>query len=353
VEVRLTDLPSLEAGTSLLGSGGGATSHVAFRLTADHWRAGTVVPVLDATDMSPDDTVMAIGVVGAGSLIAERTPNGSEFAQVLARMAAFVGTAPAALLCLEIGGQNGLLIFEAALQTGLPVVDADTMGRALPSLSQLSVSVAGHPLTPLALVTSAGQSVLLEGGDGPSVDRFVRSVLATSEGWASVGFAPIAAKDLGRLAILGSVSQALTLGRRYLSRESWTSASDLAAALGAHVLGVGRVVDVARLSRRSAADFGSVVIAEADGRILRLDMINEYLLALSDGVPVACTPDIIAVIERRGGLPVQCNEVHPGMDVIVLRLEVAEFWRQDDHLSFVSMAAFGLAPTTVGAGGVL
>lgn len=351
MEVFLSDLPSLEAGVSLLGSGGGDMSHVAFRLTEGHWPSDTVVKLLDAADMSPDDTVMAIGIVGAGSLIAERTPNGSEFAQVLARMSAFIGTAPAALLCLEIGGQNGLMIFDAALQTGLPMVDADMMGRALPRLSQFSVSVAGYPLTPLVLVTSASQSVLVEGGDGPSVDRLVRSVLATSEGWASVGFAPIAVKDLGRTTILGSVSQALALGRSYLSRESWTSAEDLASALGGRLLGVGRVVDVARLPRNGKTDLGSVIVAEADGRILRVDMVSEYLVALSDGVPVASTPDIIAVIERRGGMPVQCTEVHPGMDVTVLCLEVAEFWRKDEHLPFVGPKAFGLTSPTVRADG--
>jgi DUF917 family protein len=44
-------------------------------------------------------------------------------------------------MSLEIGGGNGIQPLMAAAHLGLPVVDADTMGRAYPEAQMTSVAV--------------------------------------------------------------------------------------------------------------------------------------------------------------------------------------------------------------------
>ena len=49
----------------------------------------------------------------------------------------------AALMAAEIGGGNGLLPITWAARLGLPLVDADGMGRAFPEVPQVTMHLAG------------------------------------------------------------------------------------------------------------------------------------------------------------------------------------------------------------------
>ena len=55
----------------------------------------------------------------------------------------------------EIGGANGLRSLMAAAVTGLPAVDADSMGRAFPEGQMTSFAIAGLPMLPPCCPTSA------------------------------------------------------------------------------------------------------------------------------------------------------------------------------------------------------
>ena len=55
----------------------------------------------------------------------------------------------------EIGGSNGLEPAAWAAQMGLPLVDADSMGRAFPEVQQVAQYVAGRAPELFALTTSS------------------------------------------------------------------------------------------------------------------------------------------------------------------------------------------------------
>ncbi len=61
-----------------------------------------------------------------------------------------------AVMSLEIGGGNGIQPLMAAAHLGLPVVDADTMGRAYPEAQMTSVAVGGLRPYPCALYDPRG-----------------------------------------------------------------------------------------------------------------------------------------------------------------------------------------------------
>ena len=51
-----------------------------------------------------------------------------------------------ALMSAEIGGMNGMISLMVAAETGLPVVDADGMGRAFPELQMFVPIIKGHSI---------------------------------------------------------------------------------------------------------------------------------------------------------------------------------------------------------------
>ena len=64
-------------------------------------------------------------------------------AGLLDHLERLTGRKVAALMSAEIGGSNGLLPISWAARIGLPVVDADGMGRAFPLVPQVTMELAG------------------------------------------------------------------------------------------------------------------------------------------------------------------------------------------------------------------
>lgn len=62
-------------------------------------------------------------------------------------------------MCAEIGGANSVEPLATGAEVGLPIVDADGMGRAFPELQMFLPFVYGSPAYPAALGDEKGNVV--------------------------------------------------------------------------------------------------------------------------------------------------------------------------------------------------
>ncbi|WP_158891116.1 DUF917 domain-containing protein [Amycolatopsis anabasis] len=344
MRIELEDLGALERGVTLLGSGGGGDTTAAAALLRARLRAGRRPEVLPIGEVAPETRVVAVGIIGATAVLAEKPPGGDEFRAAVAAIQRWTGENAQALMSIEIGGLNGIMPLVAADDLGLSCVDADLSGRALPRLDQLSTAAVGRGIAPAALAGPGGQILLLDRGSPADVERAARGFLPGMGGWAVFALAPVRAADLPACAVPGTFTGALDLGRRALSADH----DALAHVTGGRVLALGRVVEVARRpgpGRHGRAGFGrgSVsVVDHATDAVLRLEMENEYLLALRDGAVVASTPDVLAVVDRRSRAPIPCDLVRYGIEVAVLQLPAAEFWTDPRRLPVLEPRAYGI-----------
>ncbi|WP_298332806.1 DUF917 domain-containing protein [Haloactinopolyspora sp.] len=335
-------LAALERGSELLGCGGGGPTPLARTLLRQAIWRGQPPVVQSLACLGDDDPVLPVGIVGATGALREKLPSGSEFVRVVDSVTRVTGVSPRALVGTEVGGVNGLMVLVAAADTGIDAVDADLMGRALPRLDQFTAAVYGCRLTPAALAGGTGASIVLDDLDAHGVERVARLFLAESGGWAAMACAPIPAGVLREAAAVGSFSHAQWLGRVQLDAQIPDPAG-LADELGGRIHASGLVEDVVRYQGASMFSRGVVTLADHETQaLIRIDMENEYLTVLRDGVPVASTPDIICVVERRTAVPVPCDRIRYGMDVSVLHLPGASFWRRPRHLPAVAPRAFGI-----------
>ncbi|WP_350274128.1 DUF917 domain-containing protein [Kribbella sp. HUAS MG21] len=342
--IRERDLEALVVGVTLLGSGGGGDTGAFGRMLRRRLGAGELV-LGDAADV-PGVSVSPIGVVGATSVLMEKLPGGGEFDAAVRAVSRWTGIEVTGLMPLEAGGLNGLTPLIAALDLGLPVVDADLMGRALPRLDQFSWAVAGRSLTPCALSEPSGQVVVVDNVDAAGLERAVRSFVAHTGGWAVLALAPTPVEAAAEDAVRGSLTRALALGRAHAQLEPGSAPADVAAGLGGRMLGSGRVEEVGRhLIADGGAAFGrgSVCVVDAATRaVVRIETENEYLLALVDGRPVVTTPDLLCVLDRRTLQPLAVDAIRTGDEVVVVALPGPTWWRRPDRLPHVSPQAFGL-----------
>ena len=143
--------------------------------------------------------------------------------------------------------------------------------------------------------------------------------------------------------IEGSVSRALEIGRA--TGDTGDPVGALAEAVGAQRLLEGKVVDV---ERRTTGGFvrGSATVegtgADA-GRLLRVEIQNEFLAVFEDGEVVACVPDLICLVDAQSAAAVPTELLRYGQRVVALAFACDPLWRSPRGLEVAGPRAFGYA----------
>jgi len=108
------------------------------------------VPLIKASDLDDDAVIGVVSQMGAPVVNLERTVDPAMTMKPVLMMETYLGRHFDALMLSEIGGGNSLQPFLAAAKLGYPVIDADTIGRAFPSVFHISFAVGdlkSHPYT--------------------------------------------------------------------------------------------------------------------------------------------------------------------------------------------------------------
>ncbi|MGH3098856.1 MAG: DUF917 domain-containing protein [Streptosporangiales bacterium] len=340
-------IDDLALGATVLGSGGGGDTRAMALATWSSLRSNGPVDLVAAAELPPDTWVAPIGVVGAVAALSERLPSGAEFAAAVRTLESHLGVTVSAVHGLEIGGANGLVPVLTASSLGLPLVDADGMGRAFPRVDQTVFTAAGLPAAPVVLADSAGRSAVLSGPSNAAVEHACRAVLGSFGGWAAAVQYPMRASDANRHAIAGSFSRAARLGRAL--RVSHSSAADRVrrlADVGGTAVASGTVLEV-----RRGTGFAAVTIEpdSGDARTVRVEAADEYLMVLADGAVAVSVPDVICMLDRRSFAPVAVDELRAGRGVDVVSFAAPAAWRHPGAAELVAPEAFGLASPPVAA----
>lgn len=330
----------------MLGSGGGGEAEMwAHRVRASLPATGIELLSLDQARDRGLNSVAAVGMIGATSVLVEKLPHGGEIAEAVEASRRWTGLPVEALMPVEAAGLNAALAVTAAAELGLPLLDVDLMGRALPRFDQLSLLAAGSGLIRSAALAETGGQVLVLDHSIPSMlERAVRAYVSVAGGWAGASFGPVAVAALTGRCCKGTLGRAIRLGQALeaASGDSASAPALVAQSLGGLLLGTGRVVDVARgpVQHPNRARFA---VASRTGPVLRIEAENEYLLVLVDGEPAVSCPELILVLDRRRARPIAVDRLRFGDDVQVLALPGPSWWWENpERLRSVAPRAFGI-----------
>ena len=340
-EITDDDVEDLAFGCALLGTGGGGSVGGAILETRSAIRKFGSVEVVQLKDLPANGLVMPTCGIGAPTISFEMLNNGGE-AQVLRQEVERVFNKPVvAIMASEIGGSNGVEPVMWASRLGLPIVDADTMGRAFPEVQMGSFFVGGLPLTPIVLVDFQGNVKTFTPTSGESAESGARAFAVAAGGVAlMVDFINPAAMMIGNV-IIGSVSRAIEMGRAM--RYAQDPIDQLKTLLGAKVLITGKISEI---ERRTDSGFvrGSVSISGTGmdaGREVRIEIQNENLIATENGRVLASVPDLISVLDTQTGAAIATEESKFAMRVTVMAWPCDSLWRSAQGLKTVGPRAFG------------
>src|ERR1035441_1359798 len=128
-------------------------------------------------------------------------------------MQEYLGRRFKAVMAVEIGGGNGMQPLLAAAHLGIPVVDADAMGRAYPEAQMTTFAVGDLASAPLTSVDPRGNEVIIsKASTWKWMERISRKVCTEFGSTAATCKAPRRGDEVKRWGIHGPTSKAIRLG---------------------------------------------------------------------------------------------------------------------------------------------
>lgn len=125
-----------------MGTGGGGSPYSSCLSIRSFYDDGGRIELLDPQDLADDDLVAVVSTMGAPLVFQERMTDPAFALKPLRIMEAYLRKPFRAVMTVEIGGCNAFQPLLVAAASGLPVVDADAMGRAFPEAQMQTFAIA-------------------------------------------------------------------------------------------------------------------------------------------------------------------------------------------------------------------
>lgn len=160
-EIDETQMSDIARGAAVLGTGGGGDPYVGRLLAEQALRHHGPVTLLDVNELPDDAVVVPVALMGAPTVMLEKMPAGDEATNALLAVETLIGKRVTHTVSIEAGGLNSVTPFIAAAELGLPLVDADAMGRAFPELQMVLPTLSGVKASPMTMADERGNAVTL------------------------------------------------------------------------------------------------------------------------------------------------------------------------------------------------
>lgn len=350
MRIELSDTQDFARGAAFLGTGGGGDPYIGRLLLEQALRHSPPARVLSIDELDDDALVVPVAGMGAPTVIVEKIVGFAEGERVLRALEQRLGRKVTAVMSAEIGGLNALYPVAIATHLGLPVVDADGMGRAFPELQMVSFNIFGQRSAPMVMTDEHGDVVLIESDDNLRVERLARPIVVPMGGLCMLALYPMSGRAVKECAIRDTLSLALGIGRaigraRAQQREPFES-------LFAHLrtteyyrhcrmLFDGKIVDLRRETLRGWAIGHAIIESFTDRQRVEVTFRNEYLRARNGDRTLAIVPDLICILDRETAEPITTENLKYGQRVKVVGASVPPIMRSERALEVWGPRAFG------------
>ena len=340
-QLTVDDLENLSIGSAILGSGGGGDPSYALLMAKYFIEKYGPINIISIEELKEDDFVIPLSIMGAPLINMERVLSGRELDALLHTIEKTLHRKPTVLMAAEMGGANAFTPLLIAAKWGLPVLDADMIGRAFPELQMSSCYLKKLQATPAVMADCLGNTVVIETGDAKTLEKMARAMTVAMGSSSAVGFYFMDKSQAQRSVVCGTLSQALKLGQaismaRIEGKDPILSCIETS---GATRLGRGTLIDIDQTIKDGFLQ-GSVTILNNQEKI-HLFYQNEYLLAKNKETILASTPDLLVLMEENSGTPLTSEALRYGLQVALMAIPSPTIWQTPEGLELVGPRAFG------------
>lgn len=349
--IGLEDVEDIALGASLLGAGGGGDPYVGKLAAMAAIRDCGPVRLLDADEVPDDAFVVPSAGMGAPTVLTEKGfGSNTEIEALRDNVQRFFGRELYATLPAEAGGVNSMFPLIVAARLGIPMVDADGMGRAFPELQMATFAIGGASASPMAFIDEKGNAGVLSTVTNKWTEDIARAATTTCGGTLTIALYCMDAPTVKAYGVHGIVTRSQKLGRAIRTAKEGAAEAGMTPEeyflhfTGGFKLFKGKIADVLR-ETRGAFNFGRAVlegIGEYRGSRACIDFQNENLQCVVDGEVRATVPDLICLVDPETFIPVPTDALKYGKRVLAVGLTCFDMWRTPRGLELVGPRYFGI-----------
>ncbi|NLS44221.1 MAG: DUF917 domain-containing protein [Firmicutes bacterium] len=335
------DIRNVLYGATFLGSGGGGSLKDGLRLLDVFANEEVNLELLNPSDMEKETYAASVGGIGAPSAIAEGRfgPEAIYAFEAMQKIGFFSGKDIRYVMGGELGGFNTMVPMYVAIKKGIPFIDGDGNGRAVPELSTGLQPI--HDVLPFPLVVAGGNGdvvgiFLKDHRDHASAENLARHV-SMAKGMAAAFCTWLATgEDIINKLAPNTITESRRIGEAFVNAKAKNLdlEKEISKVKTCKKLCQGEITDI-RTKTEGGFDFGTTLLRGSGnyaGQKFSVDFKNENVIIRDGSGDVLLTvPDMICMVNTETLEPLTNADIHKGMTISLYGTSATENWWKNDE----------------------
>lgn len=344
-KINNQSLEAIALGSTVLGTGGGGDPYIGKLMAQNAVEKYGEITMLDPAEIPDDALVVPVAAFGAPIILLEKLLSGREAIAAFDMMEKYYGQKIYATLPAEAGGLNGLIPFAVAAEKGIPIIDADGMGRAYPRLEMVTFTLFDIPVSPITQADEKGNRAIYHTINNVWGETMVGSTVIPMGGSCFICCYPMTGKQLKEAAVLGVLTKAEKIGQSILTAKAdgRDVLDNLLETAEGKLIFQGKITDVSMQmeGRWNKGVCKLMGLGKYAGKEMILDYQNEFLIAKINEEVLASVPDLITVLDMDTAEPITAETLQYGYRLNVIAMPCDEKWKTEAGIALGGPTAFG------------
>lgn len=243
------------------------------------------------------------------------------------------------LYIAEPGGSNAGCCMAAAYKMGIPVIDGDPAGRAIPEMTQGLPAIRGMDFLPAAYFDAWGnKNVTLQTMNTKAAERIGKFLSEAAYGEMAEAAYLMTGKELKTILVPRTLSKAYQVGRAMREAEDVLTAA--AEAAGGKAVGRG-ILQNLQTKDQGGYYWGTYEVRGDDGKTYKVWFKNENHILWIDGRPAVTSPDLISLIDLGEKEPLLNSHLENGNHVGIVVTPAYDFYYEEKSIESFGPRCFG------------
>lgn len=354
------DAEDFVRGCTFYGTGGGGLPERGLESLLSEMEQGKEVGWIDVNELPDDALTVCPFLMGS---IAPHTPEVLEemksfglttplydhkntLAKAIMELSLYTGKKIDAVVPIELGGANTPSALAAGVVNGIPTVDGDYTGRAIPEIPQTTPYLFDKTLWPISSVDAWGNvSIIKDVINYAMAERIGKLISTAAYGLTGDAGFLMPACEMKKVVIPGTLTECYNVGK--LIREAREQGEDpvrvVVDDLKGWILVRGKVTGK-EWEDRVGYYWGMHTITgegEYAGDVLKIWFKNENHICWKNDEVIVTSPDIIIVVNADNGEPIANPSLSIGDRVAVIGLQARPVFRSEKGINILGPRAFG------------